>query len=247
MSYYYDPYGRRRQVRDNRQQAGSAARRPTLDDYTALEQANQQLQAQVQQQSKELAEKQRELEIQREALRRHSTDTKAIEAELMWAKAAIQQTEARDDDSVTWQERYQKLQQEVDSLRKRWEQRFEVESAEAKRQILRDMVPLADHLELALRHVDAAEELTREDFRRNVDAVLRAFLETLKRYGVEPIQAVGEPFDPNLHEAVGQVDQGRAPGEVLQVVQTGYRAGEGLLRPARVIIQAETQHAGPQP
>jgi molecular chaperone GrpE len=255
MSFSYNnPYGRRRAAPGY--QGGGAPQRLTLDDYQALAQAYQQLQAQADQQklelaarqrelgekNRELAEKQRELEIKREALQRQSADLRQMEAELVWTKAALQQQDrsaAEEDggEGLTWRERYLRLQAELENLRRRWEQRFELETAEARHAILRDMLPLADHLELALRHANGAEGDQVADFVRNIEATRQAFLDTLKRYGVEPIEAQDQPFDPNLHEAVGQVQDDKVEaGSVAQVVQTGYREGEKLLRPAKVLV-----------
>ena len=59
----------------------------------------------------------------------------------------------------------------------------------------------------------------------------------LKGYGVTPMAALGQPFDPNLHEAIGRVQDEETPsGQVAQVVRTGYVEGEKLLRAARVLV-----------
>ncbi|HXF60691.1 MAG TPA: nucleotide exchange factor GrpE, partial [Caldilineaceae bacterium] len=240
----YNPYGRRRTMTGA--PAGGSHQRPTLDDYQALAQAYQALQAQLEQQKQELAaqqrelnekqreltEAQRELAIKSEALQRQSADLKQLEAELVWTKAALQQqdraaAQEESGEGLTWRERYLRLQTELDALRRRWEQRYALETAEARHNILRDMLPLADHLELALRHAEGLEGEQAAEFVRNITATRQAFLETLRRYGVEPIEAQGQPFDPNLHEAVGQVhDERVAAGTVAQVVQTGYREGD---------------------
>jgi molecular chaperone GrpE len=133
-----------------------------------------------------------------------------------------------------------RLQAELDNLRRRWEQRFESETANARQEILRDMLPLADHLELALQHGAGSNEGDEQaqEYLRNINATYQAFLNTLKRYNVTPIEAQGQPFDPTLHEAVGQVSSGDVPsGHVAQVVQTGYMEGDKLLRPARVLVR----------
>lgn len=250
MSFYYNnPYGRRRAV------PGPQNPGPTLEDYRAVTAAYQELQAQSERQAQELARRQRELaeknqqfteqsrelEIKTEALQRQGADLKQVEAELVWAKAALQQQERSDQEEgaegATWRERYMRLQAELDNLRRRWEQRFAGETAEARRAILRDMLPLADHLEMALKHGAELEGEAARQFVANIEATRRAFMDTLRRYGVEAQAAEGKPFDPALYEAVGQVvAEGREPGSVVHVVQTGYMEGDKLLRPARVIV-----------
>lgn len=262
MSYPVDPFGRRR-----RMSRASQTNQPTLDDYRTLAQAFQQLQQQhnavqnerdsarreAEKLRREFAQTQRELQIKNEALQRQSDDLKNLESELLWAKAALNSQEPRSEQQTTqphdeegaevWKNRFARLQSELDSLRKRWEQRVETETTEARHRILRDMLPLADHLELALRHGEALSDTESREFLRNVEATHRAFLDTLRRYGVEQIDALGQPFDPSLHEAVGQIRQDDvAPETVVQIVQSGYQEGKRLLRPARVLI-SHKEHA----
>ena len=165
---------------------------------------------------------------------------KNLEAELVWTKAALRQEEQPDTaEEEDWADRYARLQAEFENTRKRWEQRIAVETADARDRILLDMLPLADHLEMALNHAGAQEEGLDEGFLGNIRATQRAFLETLRRYGVTPIDAVGEPFDPNVHEAVGQAASDEtSEGTVAEVMQAGYREGDRLLRPARVLVSA---------
>ncbi len=249
MTYYNNPYGRRRAM------PGTRPAGPTLADYEAVAKAYQELQAQAARQTQELAAKQRELaekdralaETQRdlaikdEALQRQGADLKQLEAELVWARAALQQqdraAQQEEGEELSWRERYLRLQTELERLRDRWERRYAAETAEARHAILRDMLPLADHLEMALRHGEALTDETAREFLRNIEVTYQAFLDTLRRYGVEPIEAEGQPFDPTLHEAVGQIQREDVPtGAVAEVVQTGYTEGEKLLRPARVLV-----------
>jgi molecular chaperone GrpE len=261
MPVYYDPY-RRRGMSQPRPDG-----MPGSEEVQRLVQAYQSLQTKVEQQAQALnakqreldtkqrevtanaqalKETQRELEIKNEALSRQNADLKQMEAELMWARAAAQQQENHEQESksaqaaeeMSWRERYMRLQGELDSLRRRWEQRFETEAANTRHEILRDMLPLADHLELALQHSAEAEGEQAKEYVSNIRATYQAFLNTLKRYGVTQIEAQGQPFDPNLHEAVGQVKTGDVPsGHVAQVLQSGYMEGDKLLRPARVLVR----------
>jgi molecular chaperone GrpE len=228
---------RQQAMRDEQRQ-----RMPTLDDYVALQKAHEELQDAYERQGKEAAKLQQELQIKNEALHRQSADLKNLEAELVWARAAVQQQEQEqtEESQENWAERYARLQAEVENLRKRWEQRFATDTAEARHRILLDMLPLADHLEMALRHAGAEGA---DDFVASVEAIHRAFLDALKRYDVTPIDALGQPFDPALHEAVGQIRrEDTPPGAVAEVVQTGYREGDRLLRPARVLVN-QGEHA----
>jgi len=212
---------------------------PTLADYQELAKAFAELKTRFDEQGKVLQNTKSDLEIKNEALHRQSQDFKNLEAEMVFIRAAFedaqQQLTAAGDQS--WQDKYVRLQAEVDNLRKRWEQRFANESAEFRRRVLVDMLPLADHLDLALQHAPATDDAAVKNFVGNIDATRRAFLETLRRYGVERLDPIGEPFDPNRHEAIGHAPAAGLPAEhVAQVVQAGYAEGDRLLRPARVLV-----------
>jgi molecular chaperone GrpE len=258
MSYRNDPFGRRRYVASPRPGAPGIA----MEEVQRLAQAYQALQARAEQLTQELAQRQheleaksreaaaqvqavaeltRELEIKNETLRRQTADVRKLEAELVYAKAALQQQDRQAEgaaEDLSWRERYLRLQTELDSLRKRWEQRFETETANARHLILLDMLPLADHLEMALKHGAGVGSALPADYLRNLQATYQAFMNTLKRYGVTPLEPLNQPFDPNRHEAVGRVPTaGGESGTIAQVIQTGYLEGEKLLRPARVLVR----------
>lgn len=140
-----------------------------------------------------------------------------------------------EDEAQLWKERYARLQADLENTKKRLERRYLSEAEQKQQALLRDMLPVADNLETALQHNgDDADPL-----QQGVTLTLRAFRETMKRYGVEPIDAFGQPFDPTLHEALVQIeDQNTSPGHVAQVLRTGYTVDGELLRAAQVIVAA---------
>lgn len=127
-----------------------------------------------------------------------------------------------------------RLQADVENMRKRWDQRLATDTAEARHRILNDMLPLADHLDWAMEHTPKSDDAVVKNYIGSIEATRRAFLETLRRYGIERIGEAGEAFDPNWHEAVGQAAvPGVAADHVAQVVQAGYKEGERVIRRAR--------------
>jgi molecular chaperone GrpE len=81
-----------------------------------------------------------------------------------------------------------------------------------------------------------------------VQATLRLLTQTLQRFGVRRIEALGRPFDPNLHEAVAQIeDPSQPPGTVTRVVEEGYMIHDRLLRPARVFVSMPSTASGSGP
>lgn len=107
------------------------------------------------------------------------------------------------------------------------------------------VLPLLDVLDDLRRSLDAAEEAGDEEqggstyqaLKTGVDLVYKKFEDTLRTLGVEEINAVGEPFDEDLHEAMMQQEAAEvAPGTVIGEIQKGYRMGDRVLRHARVIV-----------
>lgn len=238
MSYLYDRLNRRRVEQPI---VPIQEEVPTLEDYNDLLQSYRNLHSRYDQQSVELKSKDRELAIKDEALQQQGKDLKEAEAELLFLRAAVQKSQSEESDEPTWQQRFENLQAEMEQVRKRWEQRLAMEVADARNRILTDMLPVADHLEMAVQYARTFEGDQAAAFIGNVESVRRAFLETLRRYGVERIDPVGERFDPRKHEAVAKVKNGSvAVDHVEQVITVGYLDGERVLRPARVIVRSDS-------
>ena len=125
---------------------------------------------------------------------------------------------------------------ELDNVRKRGRKEAEEAKLEAQSRVLREMLPVIDNLERAVAHaVQSGDGAT--GVVEGLRLVLRQFAQAFERCNVHPVEAKGQPFDPNQHEAVSQVETADAPaGSVVEVLQTGYRIGERLLRPALVVV-----------
>lgn len=128
---------------------------------------------------------------------------------------------------------------EMENVRKR--ARREVVDARrfAQADLLRPLLAVADDLERALGSLADDGDATVESVREGVALIQQRFRTVLKDHGVETVDALEAAFDPSRHEAVGQAErEGVDPGMVVEVVQQGYRLGDLLLRPARVIISS---------
>ncbi len=101
-----------------------------------------------------------------------------------------------------------------------------------------ELLPAIDNLDRALAHAASAEDENGDaSFVSGIKHVQSDVLAALKRAGIEPYSPEGEPFDPQVHEAVAQQPiEGAQPGTVVEVYQRGYRLGESILRPARVVV-----------
>lgn len=104
----------------------------------------------------------------------------------------------------------------------------------ANQELLSQVIPVMDNLQRALDHQAHAGS---EEFARGVELVVQQFHEMLLSFGVEPVQAEGQLFDPQVHEAVAQVETGEVPeGTVLEVDTPGYCLHDRCLRPAKVVV-----------
>lgn len=124
---------------------------------------------------------------------------------------------------------------EFDNYRKRIERDRQNMAESAAADLVRDLLPLVDDLERALKaeaNADAAQP-----YRRGVELIHRQLLEILRKRGVKAIEAVGADFDPHFHEAVSyEPAKGRGEGEVIEEFGRGYMLGDRLIRPAMVKV-----------
>ncbi len=123
---------------------------------------------------------------------------------------------------------------EFENYRKRVDRERREQADYAASDVLTDLLPLVDDLERALQ-VDP--ESGAEAYRKGVELIHKQMLDLLRRRGVTPIEAVGQQFDPHVHQAVAhEVVPGHAEGEVVEEFRRGYKLRDRLLRPAMVKV-----------
>lgn len=128
---------------------------------------------------------------------------------------------------------------DFDNFRKRT--RREVEDARrlGRDHLLKELLPVFDNLERAVEHAlkGAAGDNEWKGLGEGISLVVRQLKDTLGRLGIERIEALGQAFDPALHEAIQQLEtDDHPPGTVAAEVQAGYREGDRLVRPALVVV-----------
>ena len=134
----------------------------------------------------------------------------------------------------------QRLQADFENYRKRALRDQERLVAHAHERLVRELLPIVDDLERALEAAERHEEAQLVDGVKLVEKSLRA---ALVKEGLTEIDTGGQ-FDPHVHEALlTRPGEGAEPGSVLDVVQRGYRLGDKVVRPARVIVAADTGEA----
>lgn len=130
---------------------------------------------------------------------------------------------------------------EVENVRKRLERERDEARTYSVARFARDMLTVADNLNRALAAFPSEARAKLDESAKavldGVDATARELGAALARHGIKPIEAQGQRFDPNLHQAIAEVPSTDAqPGTVVNVVQTGYLIGDRLLRPAMVTV-----------
>ena len=109
--------------------------------------------------------------------------------------------------------------------------------------MLADLIPVLDNLELALEHGRKMEAC--KDMVVGVDMTLKVFLDTVKQHGLGAVGKVGEPFNPEIHQAMGEEARDDLPqGTVSSLLHTGYMLKDRLLRPAKVLVNKAGQADG---
>ena len=124
---------------------------------------------------------------------------------------------------------------EFDNYRKRVARDTERIRKTAAAALIADLLPALDNLELALQHADG----TPDGLLAGIEMVQKQFKQTLERNGLNPIAAMDEKFDPQIHEAVAHVPSSEEMKDrVLEEFQKGYTLGDQVLRPSKVVVGA---------
>ncbi len=139
-----------------------------------------------------------------------------------------------------FKEKWLRVVAELDNVRKRSRRELVDGRRFAQAEVLRSFLEVQDNFERALQSMGDSEDTeAHKSLREGVELIFQNFRRVLKDQGVEPIESLDQDFDPALHEAVGQfAREGVESDKVIEVVQQGFRLGEMVLRPSRVIISS---------
>jgi len=130
-------------------------------------------------------------------------------------------------------DRYVRAVAELDNYRKRTVRMRAEARDETLRDVLLQVAPILDNLRRALRQETQEAELLKQ----GVELICGQFNDVLKGYGLAEIEAVGQPFDPEVHEALAEVpDDEHAPGTVIEEMEKGYKLNDKVVRYARVVV-----------
>lgn len=130
-----------------------------------------------------------------------------------------------------------RLQADFENYRKRMAREKLEWIAFASEKLVLDLLPVLDHFELGL--ADCAKNGAPETFTAGFQLIYNQLLAAIEKAGVQPIDAEGQLFDPNLHEAISTLHSDTVPAEhVLAQTRRGYTIGAKLLRPAQVVVSS---------
>ncbi len=124
-----------------------------------------------------------------------------------------------------------------ENIRRRHEEQITSLKSMVKANVVRELLPVIDNLERALKHVP--KNLENDEYVKGVQGVVKQFEKTLAEMGVERIETIGEIFDPIYHEAVAVEDGDGTIEVVCEELQSGFRLGGEIIRHATVKVRME--------
>jgi len=147
---------------------------------------------------------------------------------------------ARENEEL--KDRALRLAAEMENLRRRTQRDVADARSFGIANFARDMLAVSDNLQRALQAAEQGGDI--EQLVQGVQMVFQQFHDVLAKYHIEVIPAVGQPFDPNLHEAVQQMPSNEHPPmTVLHEVERGYRLHDRIVRPSKVIVSSAAPQA----
>ena len=154
-----------------------------------------------------------------------SADTSALEAAVVELEAEVQAAK----------DKWLRAVADLENFKKRVKREVDEASTSAVQRLLPSFLPTMDNLERALEAAGPSSSV--EQVIKGIQMVRDDFGNALRKHGIEAVPSVGVPFDPAIHDALQQIDSpDHAPGTVIREFERGYRMGDRLLRPARVVI-----------
>lgn len=148
----------------------------------------------------------------------------------------VAELEAAREEADQYREQFMRSEAEMANLRRRVEKDIENAHKFGQEKLVKEVVTVADNLErtLAAIETDSAEI---QPLKEGVEMTLKSLLDTFAKFNIKPIDPEGEPFDPQLHQAMSMVENPDVePNTVVAVMQKGYTLHERLLRPAMVVV-----------
>jgi molecular chaperone GrpE len=156
------------------------------------------------------------------------------------AKPLLDPLIAAQGEVAEMKDKYLRLAADFDNFRKRARRENDDAERRGRENLLKDVLPVFDNLERAVIHAEQATDA--KSVADGVRMVLKQFLDTIERVGIRRVPTTGQSFDPNVHEAIQQLETSEhAPGTIVAEVQPGYLIGDKLVRAAMVVVAKAPQ------
>lgn len=140
------------------------------------------------------------------------------------------------EELATAQEQNLRMHADMQNVKRRAQQDVEKAHRFGLDKFAESLLPIVDSLERGLESAEAADG-NHDAMKEGMELTLKLFVDTLKKFNVEQVDPMGEPFDPLLHQAMSQIESpDQEPGSVLNVFQKGYTLNNRLIRPAMVVV-----------
>lgn len=166
------------------------------------------------------------------------TEATPVSAPLPSAAEPVAETppiDPKDLEISVLKDRLLRLQADFDNFRKRTIRDREEMARRAAERLIQDLIPIVDHFELGLEA--ARQNHIKHSVIEGFEGILKQFRSNLDKAGVSPIETKGQPFDPNLHEAVAHLPSQEHPdGSIIEETRKGYKLGNYILRASQVIV-----------
>ncbi len=184
-----------------------------------------------------------ETETDCEAKADSTFDVKEILTENEQLKLQISAMETKHKDEI---DRLVRAVAETENQKKRIEADVERERKYGNEKLLKALIPVVDSLELALQHTDPNNELVKPTI-EGVQNTVTLLLKELSKFGVNAVDPLNQPFDPNLHQAISMAPSNEVEANcVMSVMQKGYTLNGRVVRPAMVIVSKGSAQEAPQ-
>jgi molecular chaperone GrpE len=154
-----------------------------------------------------------------------------------------QALEQKTKEAAEAHEKYLRTSADIENYRKRMQRDLAEFRKYANEQLALELLPVVDHLGLALKHTAESAESV-QGLQQGVELVYKQFRDVLEKFGIKAFVAEGQPFDPARHDALMQVESGEAPeNTVVQVLQDGYLYYDKVLRHAKVSVSKKPEES----
>ena len=148
-----------------------------------------------------------------------------------------EQLEAAETAAAMAKDELVRVQAEMQNLRRRTEQDIEKAHKFGQEKFSIELLSVMDNLERSSAAAEASEDEAVKAIKEGVELTLKGFIDCFKRFNIEPVDPLGEPFDPQLHQAMSiQETPDAEPNSVIAVMQKGYTLHGRVIRPAMVMV-----------